>query len=96
MKIENLKDLKKIMQLCKQLGVTAIKIDGVEFFISPNKDKPSKIDLNAFPEALVKVPTYSPVNIQNTSNEPIESLIDTPDALSDDQLLYYSAKGDPQ
>lgn len=92
MQIDNLRDLKKVIKLCQDNGVTAIKIDGIEMTITPKAIGTSKIDYDAFPEAHIPVPTYN----SSASVETHDSPIDMPDELSEEQLMYYSAKGTPQ
>lgn len=79
MKIENLRDLDKLMQLCKKRGVEKLKIDNIEFTIditpteAPRAARTTK-DINPFD------PT-----------SPITEDIKTPDQLSAEQLLFYSS-----
>lgn len=86
MKINNLKELQKLIQLCHRQGVTNIKIDNIELVLSPIKTKPkaSTIDLSDFPEANIKVPAYQmPTDLEEqTPIEPLE--------LTDEQRLFYS------
>lgn len=42
MKIENLKDLNKLIQLCRKTGVEAITVDGIELKLGNDPIKPSK------------------------------------------------------
>ncbi len=94
MTIHDIKDLEKVMKLCQKHGVSSIKIDGIEFNIQPKHTaKHSRIDYDAFPEASIPVPKYSPVSVQDTANAVIEA-IDMPDELSEDQMLYYSSKAE--
>jgi hypothetical protein len=99
--IDSLKDLQKLLKLCRQQGVTSIKIDGIELNISTQTNLASvnvksQIDLNAFPEADWNIPPYNPVNVQDTATEVIEPKIDMPDELTDEQLMFYSAKPEVQ
>lgn len=93
MKIETLKDFKQVLQLCQRMGVTEIKIDGIEAKISL-QSKPIKrtsIDLDLPPEAYIPVPQYqAPIASEAT----IDTDIDMPDQLSEEQLMYYSATGE--
>lgn len=80
MKIEKLSDLKKVIALCREYGVNIIKIDGIDIVL---EGSPAAIKINkARAEVL---PTYTPGGI--TESTPIA----TPDALTEEQLLFYSA-----
>jgi hypothetical protein len=95
--IDSLKDLQKLLALCKKQGVTSIKIDGIELTLTLNNEpKRSHIDLDAFPEANIRVPQYTQVSVQDTATEVIEPKIDMPDELTDEQLMFYSAKPEVQ
>jgi hypothetical protein len=91
-KVQSLKELQKLIQLCQKTGVTAIEVDGIKMNIQAFHKTASRIDLNAFPEADIRVPAYTPIQAQDTANEPIELKIDMPDELTEDQLLFYSAR----
>lgn len=92
--IKDIKDLEKVIRLCRKTGVSDIEIAGIKMHIGPITDYGSnalKNDLNAFPEASVRVPTYTPIQAQETQDEPIKM----PDALTEEQLMFYSAKQEP-
>lgn len=94
MKIESLKDLRQVLQLCQRLGVTDIKIDGIEAKIQPVKaTRSSNFDLELPPEASMSVPLYQAQTSVIGGNDVIED-IDMPDQLTDDQLLMWSSKGE--
>lgn len=96
-KVTGIKDLTKIIALCRKQGVVAIEVDGVKLSLGPDpKPRPTPIDLNAFPEAAVRIPQYSPIQAQDTANEPIDIAIDMPDELTEEQLMFYSAKAEVQ
>lgn len=79
MVLSSLKDLDKLMVLCKKRGITAIKIDNVEF----------TIDLAEAPTTHRK-----DKRIPNSNMEyPAGGKIDTPHTLTDEELLFYSAGG---
>ena len=86
MKIENLKDLKALIQLAKKEGVEYMCVDGVEFNLSAAAlyptDKPKRQNVSAI--------------INNPSLITEDTSIDTPDELTEEQLLYYSATGEEQ
>lgn len=86
MKIENLKDLQKLIQLCQKLGVKSLNIGEVSLSLGDIPVKQAKTPKVATrriygPSGAVDVPT---------DLLPAEQ-IDTPDSLSDEELLYYSA-----
>lgn len=80
MTINGLKDLKKIIQLCRSQGVEAIKIDGIELTLGA---LPVKATQKRIPQA-----TYAGVNVIDEHTQ-----IDVPDQLSEEDLLFYSATG---
>ena len=92
MKIENLKELQKLLKLCRDNDVRTMQIDGIVFSIVPQpKIQAPSIDLEAFPEATIQVPKYSPIatNIpENTQFDKIET-----NGLTEEQLLMWSAQG---
>lgn len=76
------------MQLCKAQGVRTIKIDNIEFSIELEKNTSISNSLEVFPEELIKVPAYTPVNENdNITVDTIET-----DELSAEQLMFYSAR----
>jgi hypothetical protein len=81
--LKTIKDLDKLIKLCKKQGISGIKVGNVEFNLEPIKT--SSIEPIS-PEASVKVPKF------NGSLEPDK--IDT-DQLTEEQLMYYSVKGEP-
>lgn len=97
MKIESISQLKKILSLCQDHGVTSIDIDGIKMSLKPIQ-KASNSALELQPEAYIPVPKYTPVQAQETQDEAITSnteATDTPNALTDDQLLFYSSRAEP-
>lgn len=89
MKIDSLKELKKLLQLCHEQGVHSIKLDGMEFGLNPTipvKTKKSIID-NINLEEDIKIPQYTPVV---RDGEP--DAIAMPDELTEEQLLNWSSQ----
>lgn len=85
MKIETLKDLKNLVNLMRKSGIDKIKIDSIELELGslPTYNKKSlKLDKLAITEQ-----TYVPGGID------IDTTIDTPDILTDEQLLMWSSTG---
>lgn len=89
MKIESLKDLRQVVKLCRDNGVSAIEIDGIKMEVSlaskpPKKHRDLALDI---PEANIKVPAY---------NGPTTPEIHTDfDELTEEQKLFYSATPEP-
>lgn len=93
--IENLKDLQKIIALCRKQGVTHIKIGDLELNLGSMPPKPSKpVDYsNDFPEANIQVPQYEEYSAPDTlDTKAIADKIATSE-LTEEQLLFYSAQG---
>lgn len=96
MKIESLKDLQKIIQLCRKLGVEAIEIGGLKMNLGPtpvivqnNRQKytpgiqeETKVNPYATP--------YAPGGITESVSVPTENI------LTEEQLLFWSAEGESQ
>lgn len=84
MKIESLNDLKKLISLCRKSGVYDIKVDGIELHLSPEPVKRSNKPKAAFsaPERAedLKIPMPN-----------IPEAIETPDAPTEEELLFWSA-----
>lgn len=76
MKIDNIKDLKKVIQLCRETGVDIIKCDGIELVLG---SAPAK----AIKRSNSSVEAFSSIVGPDT---PIE----TPDELTPEQLLNWS------
>lgn len=87
MVINSLKELKKLILLCRQTGVQSMKIDGIELHLGTlPKQTVRSIDTNVFPEESIKVPAYTPV-IEDDGKVDEETL-------TDEQLLFYSSRSD--
>lgn len=86
MTIDNLKDLEKIIRLCRKQGVITIKIDGIELTLGPAPQKTYKpIDIaKDIPEASIKVP------VPNFVQGPVET-----EELSEEQMLMWSVTNEP-
>lgn len=90
MKIDSLRDLQKVLRLCRKEGVTDITVDGIALHLGPLPVKVSNKPIAAFsdfPEAQVPVPPF------NGSTDSVIDKIDMPDQLTDEQKLFYSAIG---
>jgi hypothetical protein len=99
MKINNIKDLQKIIALCRKSGVEAIEIDNVKLNLGPEPRKIRRVleVANDIPEANLKIPQYNP----HTGGEAAEFFDDTEletsdviktNELTEEQLLFYSAR----
>jgi len=81
--IESLKDLEKLIKLMRKTGVDRIEIDGI------------KLELGTLPETgkySPKTGEKAPIGVIDESTQ-LPYVIQTPDALTDEQLLMWSATG---
>lgn len=86
--MQNLKDLKKLIALCRAQGVTSIEMDGIKLelgAIAPKTRAPKTYTMPDFDPG--QVPSFEPVQDEITTDE-----------LSAEDLLFYSATahGDAQ
>lgn len=81
MKIETIRDLDKVIALCRKRGISAIKIDNIEFALDASTP--------------VRANKTKAEQSHNFTSHAIsaETKIDLPDELTEDQLLFYSAAG---
>ena len=88
MKIDSLKQLKAIVRLCQESGVSSIEIDNVKMIISPKAQQPQAPDLSAFmpPEAAVRISYNGPIA------EPEEPKVE---GLTEEQLMNWSVTDQP-
>jgi hypothetical protein len=90
MTIQNLKDLEKLIKLCRKNGVSTMSVDGINMVLQIENKRTTQaksIDSNVFPEENVSVPRYTPVPEETASQiEQIET-----DSLTDEQLLNWSS-----
>lgn len=84
MTIASLKDLEKLVKLCRKVGIDAIKVDGIEFSLASVPYKTS------VPKRQVYI---DPGQGFSSPGIDADTRIDTPDELTEDQLLFYSAQG---
>jgi CO dehydrogenase/acetyl-CoA synthase gamma subunit (corrinoid Fe-S protein) len=84
MKINNLKDLDKLIQLCRKRGVTDITIDGITLTLGMEPVKE-----NTKQEVFeIEQQTYTPGGI--TENTKIQ----IPKELTDAELLFWSSRAE--
>lgn len=93
MKIDSLKDLQKVIALCRKMGVEGIKIGDIELSMgaAPRTNRNLRT-VEDFPESSLKIPQFSPVQ---SVSDTVADVIKT-DGLTDDQLLFYSAVGEQE
>jgi hypothetical protein len=86
--IDNLKELRAVIALCRKQGVTAIEIDGIKMSISPATPKTKSIydDLELPPEANMEIKYTG----EQTTKEIAEKI--ATESLSEEQLLFYSSR----
>ncbi len=97
MKIESLKDLQKVIQLCRKTGVKSFKLDGIELELGdiPNKgSRKPKLGM-AFPDTPT-IPQYSPGGIDEQTKIVAETMAIATDELSEEDLLFYSSRPEDQ
>lgn len=80
MKIESLKELTKVIQACRKLGVESIKVDNVEFHLGHLPDKPGKTEITVGMGKYIVPGGITP-----------DTKIIT-DELTEEQLMFYSAR----
>lgn len=78
---QDLAHLKKLITLCKALGVASIEADGVKLTFFPGPPKAS-----AKPSFPLKKGNEAPT----ADTEPAQSSSDSPPSLSDEDILFYS------
>lgn len=94
MKIQNLKDLKALIKLCRSANISAIEVDGIKLQLASIKSHgvaaPTLPDYSSdIPEANIQIPQYSPY-VPESGTSSIPDDIKT-DSLSQEQMLFYSA-----
>ncbi len=102
MKIESLKDLEKLVKLCRKAGIQTLKADGIEFTLGV---EPYKAPRQRFEDPMASTQIPTPNIMDNDQLDPIQAAklhaaqqlkqlqdyIET-DEISDDQKLFYSAR----
>jgi hypothetical protein len=99
MKIQNLKDLKALIKLCRSANISAIEVDGVKLHLGNVEPKstiaaPTLPDYSSdIPEANIRIPKYNPVPNQGTYVPDPGTIPDDikTDSLTAEQMLFYSA-----
>ena len=100
MTIDSLKDLEKLIKLCRKSGVSTIRVDGIDLVLSPiESQRPPKVSYeHQDPMASLEVPTP---NIQDPiaaakaeaakQLKAIQDYIQT-DEMSEEQQMFYSTR----
>ena len=91
MQIKDIKDLEKVMKLCRKNGVTSFKIDGIEFLMAAQATKtkaPAASSFNPFDMG----PVPPAVRLPDMPEEVVNADRIQSDALTDEQLLFMSAE----
>jgi hypothetical protein len=103
MNINNIKDLERIIKMCRKTGVNSLKLGELELNLGllPIK-KQQPVDFSSdFPEASIPVPQFRPYtqstpdNNKQLSSEEVQVIADkiATSELTADQLLFYSSAG---
>lgn len=94
--VKNLKELAKLIQLCRKTGVSHIKLGDVELQLGATHTKVMKtkallpeLDPGSIPRPFMAPETYG----DQASIDSIEVDRQNPPALEGDDLLYYSVGG---
>lgn len=86
MKIDSLKDLEKLIKLCRKTGIEAIEVEGLKMNLGPTPVIISEKRQKSVQKSNDMLPVYTPGGI--TEDTKIET-----NGLTDEQLLFYSAQG---
>lgn len=84
MKIDGVNDLRKLIKLCREQGIDSIKVDNIEIKLGDKPQKPTK-ETKAAPQ-----PVFTPGGITE------DTQIDSFDALTDEQKMFYSVMAEQQ
>ena len=93
MTVNSIKELKAIIALCRKEGVQSITIDGISLQLGiKSATRRPKQSLTNAPEADIRVPMFNGYQAPSrVETQDAPDVIDT-EELSEDQLLYYSAR----
>lgn len=102
MKIDSLKELEKLVRLCRKVGIDAMKVSGFEFHLAPLPAKPRKAPKGTeisdpLEKASIPTPTFGYDKLPTPQNDTqaVAERIAT-DGLSAEELLFYSVSDAPQ
>ena len=99
MTVNNIKELKKLIQLCQETGVDSIKIDNLEIKLGNDPKSAKKLIRSITPE---NTPANDPFSFENVSiqyqvaAEQAKADNEEPVELTEEQLLFYSVSEEPQ
>lgn len=92
MVVNSLKELDKLIQLCRKRGIQSIKVDNIEMHLGEQKPKTTYKK-----DSLIKDWANNPYNPgEITIPTSIPDTIETPDELTEEQLMFYSAQSQVQ
>ncbi len=96
MTIESLKDLQKLIALCRKTGVESIKVDGIEFHLGRQPDKASKPQPEVItdPLAHASIPMFNGIPAQTANAGEADKIIT--DELTEEELMFYSARAEEE
>jgi len=93
MTITSLKDLKKLIALCRRTGVQSIRVDNIEFHLGEEPIKvshPRQNEQNVTNE--VQQVTLTPGGVTEKTKIPGVTIASDWDLLTDEQKLFYSSR----
>jgi hypothetical protein len=100
LKVQDLKELQKLIQLCQKTGVMSIEVDGIKMQLGnpPQKRQPKGLQLDD-PMANIAIPQpnlYDPVAQAKAHAakelQAIKEYIDTPDEMTEEQMLGWNSR----
>lgn len=96
MVIKDLKELQKLIQLCRKEGIASIEIDNIKLTLGskPSAYKQPRGTTQVFPEADIKIPQYNGITNPNVA-QAVADTIET-DGLTEEQLMYFSSASEAQ
>jgi len=90
MTISNLKDLQKLIALCRRTGVQSIRVDGIEFHLGEEPVKTRKKTVtNTDPQV-----TLTPGGVTEQTKIPGVTIASDWDLLTEEQKLFYSSRSE--
>ncbi len=85
MQIDDLKELKKLIQLCRLMGVEAIEVAGIKMNLGPTPVIQKVTKAKTSSKTVEETTSYPPNGITAEMQIPNDSL-------TEEQLLYYSSQ----
>lgn len=90
MTISSLKDLQKLIALCRKTGVDAIEVDNIKMNLGPDPIKKTR-NMKEYKEKYFPSTTITHDGVNENTKIDIPDVVETPDELTDEQLMFYSA-----